>query len=43
MTKEEYIKAVEQTGVYASYEELKDMSLEEGIKYLETCPKWITM
>ena len=43
MTRDEYVNLINETGIYASYEELKDMSYEEGIEYLNSVPVWIPM
>lgn len=43
MTHDEYLKLIDDVDVYASYEELKDMTYEEGIEYLKTVPVWVPM
>lgn len=43
MTHDEYIKLINEVGIYASYEELKDMTYQEGVEYLDNVPIWVPM
>ena len=43
MTRDEYVKLINEVGIYETYEELKDMSYQEGIEYLNIIPTWIPM
>ncbi len=43
MTIEEYVELIKRVQIYTDYDDVKDMTPEEGEKYLKSIPTWEAM